>query len=152
MYWHLLCGAWRVRAIARPFYFGPIERASAIRKLRDMSYIATLIPDLIRAANRVSKLSGLEKGRLLSKSLVAIREMNGRAAIDANPLAFDDTIILQVAAATIDRWPDEAVTAVFLSAAGSLLNLMRILDVDKEVDRRYRSGRRSLEKRATCLV
>lgn len=45
-----------------------------------------------------------------------------------------------------------AVTAVFLSAAGSLLNLMRILDVDKEVDRRYRSGRRSLEKRATCLV
>ena len=78
--------------------------------------------------------------------------MNGRAAIDANPLAFDDTIILQVAAATIDRWPDEAVTAVFLSAAGSLLNLMRILDVDKEVDRRYRSGRRSLEKRATCLV
>lgn len=95
-----------------------------------MSYSATLIPDLIRAANRVSKLSVLEKGSLLGKSIVAIRELNGRAAIGANPVAFDETIILQVAAATIDRLPDEAVTATFLKAADNLRYLKTILDVD----------------------
>jgi hypothetical protein len=66
-----------------------------------------LIPELIRAANQVGKLTILEKGRLLGRSIVAIRELNTRAAITVNPLAFDETIILQFAAATIDTLPDE---------------------------------------------
>jgi hypothetical protein len=107
-----------------------IDLAAAVRKLVGMTDTSTLIPELIRAANQVSKLTVLQKGSLLGKSIVAIREMNGRAAVSANPLVFDETIILQVAAATIDRLPDEAVTATLLKAADNLRNLKTVLDVD----------------------
>jgi hypothetical protein len=70
--------------------------------------------------------------------------LNTRAAITVNPLAFDETIILQFAAATIDTLPDEAVTATFLKAADSLLNLKRVLDAEYEdVARRCLSGTNS---------
>jgi hypothetical protein len=103
-----------------------------MRKLSAMSDTSTLIPDLIRAAGQVGQLTVLEKGRLIGRSIVAIREMSGRVAASANPLAFDETIILQVAAATIDSLPDEAVTATFLKAADSLLSLERVLDTKYE--------------------
>jgi hypothetical protein len=97
-----------------------------------MSSASPLIPDLIRAANRVSTLTVLERGRLIGRSIVAIRDLTGAARIADNPLTFDETIILQVAAATIDRLPDEAVKATFLKAAESLRYLKMILDAGRE--------------------
>jgi hypothetical protein len=119
-----------------------VDLARATRELWEMLDTKELIPQLVRAANQVGKLTTiLERGRLLGRSIVAIRELNSRAAITANPLAFDETIILQFAAATIDTLPDEAVTATFLKAADSLLNLKRVLDAEYEdVDRRCLSG------------
>jgi hypothetical protein len=118
-----------------------VDLARATRELWEMLDTKELIPQLVRAANQVGKLTILEKGRLLGRSIVAIRELNSRAAIRANPLAFDETIILQFAAATIDTLPDEAVTATFLKAADSLLSLKRVLDAEYEdVDRRCLSG------------
>ncbi|CAN7672455.1 hypothetical protein LJR098_002096 [Rhizobium sp. LjRoot98] len=101
--------------------------AAAVRKLARMTDISALIPELIRAANQVSKLTVLEKGSLLGRSIVAIRELNSCAAISENPLAFNEVVILQVAAATIDSLPDEGVTATFLKAADSLRNLNTLL-------------------------
>ena len=128
---------WRLERSVSPglFLCPSVDLARATRELWE------LIPELVRAANQVGKLTILEKGRLLGRSIEAIRELNSRAAITANPLAFDETIILQFAAATIDTLPDEAVTATFLKAADSLLNLKRVLDAEYEdVDRRCLSG------------
>ena len=97
-----------------------------------MSTTTAFISELIRAANEVSKLTVFEKGRLLGRAIVTIRDLKPRTGIVANPIAFDETLVLQTAAATIDTLPNDAVKATFLNAAETIRTLKIVLDAQEE--------------------
>lgn len=95
-----------------------------------MNSTTDFISELIRAANEVSKLTVFEKGRLLGRAIVTIREMKAGTGLVVDPLAFHETIVLQAAAATIDTLPDDAVKATFLDAAETIRTLKIVLDAE----------------------
>jgi hypothetical protein len=100
-----------------------------------MSTATNFISELIRAANEASNLTVVEKGRLLGRALVTIRELKAGTGHVVDPLAFDETLVLQAAAATIDTLLNDAVKATFLDAAETLRTLKFALDAKAEAMR-----------------
>ena len=80
----------------------------------------------------MDKLAPLEKGRLLQRSIVIIRD--GRNEADIPPA--DGVIDLQTVAASIDRRPDGDMTSALLDAADMIRTLKILLDAKTEVLRR----------------
>ncbi|WP_426124498.1 hypothetical protein [Pararhizobium sp. PWRC1-1] len=89
-----------------------------------MSPNTDFIAELIRAANEVGNLSALEKGRMLQRSIVIIRD--GRNEVGIPPA--DGVIDLQTVAASIDRRSDDEVKAALLDAADMIRTLKIVLD------------------------
>lgn len=98
-----------------------------------MSSTTDFIAELIRAANEVSKLSALEKGRLLQRSIVIIRDGRDQVGIPPSNTAADAVIDLQTTAASIDRQSDDEVKAALLYAADMIRTLKIVLDSKDEV-------------------
>ena len=88
------------------------------------------VSELIRAANEVCKLTVFERGRLLGRAIVTVREMKQGTGDVINPVAFDETLVLQTAAVTIDTLPDDAVKATLLDAAETIRRLRIVLDAE----------------------
>jgi hypothetical protein len=96
-----------------------------------LSTTTDFIAELVRAANEVDKLATLEKGRLLQRSTVIIRD--GRNEVGIPPA--DGVIDLQTVAASIDRRSDDEVKAALLDAADMIRTLKIVLDAKDEVSK-----------------
>jgi hypothetical protein len=93
-----------------------------------LSATTDFIAELVRAANEVGKLATLEKGRLLQRSIVIIRDGRNEAGI---PPA-DGVIDLQTVAASIDRRSDNEVKTALLDAADMIRTLKIVLEAKTE--------------------
>lgn len=98
-----------------------------------MSSTTEFISELIRAANEVDKLALLEKGRLLQRSIVIIRDGRDQVSIAPSTSAADAVIDLQTVAASIDRRSDDEVKAALLFAADVIRTLKIVLGGKDEV-------------------
>lgn len=98
-----------------------------------MSSTTEFISELIRAANEVDKLALLEKGRLLQRSIVIIRDGRDQVSIAPSTSAADAVIDLQTVAASIDRRSDDEVKAALLDAADVIRTLKIVLGGKDEV-------------------
>jgi hypothetical protein len=94
------------------------------------------IAELVRAANEVGKLAPLEKGRLLQRSIVIIRDSREQVGIRSSRTAADAVIDLQTVAASIDRRSDDQVKTALLDAADMIRTLKILLDAKDEVLKR----------------
>jgi len=98
-----------------------------------LSSTTEFISELIRAANEVDKLALLEKGRLLQRSIVIIRDGRDQVSIAPSTSAADAVIDLQTVAASIDRRSDDEVKAALLDAADVIRTLKIVLGGKDEV-------------------
>ncbi len=98
-----------------------------------MNSATDFISELIRAANEIRKLTALERGRLLQRSIVMIRDGRDQVGIPPSKTAADALIDLQTVAASIDRLSDNEVKAALLDAAEMIRTLKIVLDAKDEV-------------------
>jgi hypothetical protein len=81
------------------------------------------IAELVRAANEVKKLPYLEKGRLLQRAIVTIRDGRDHVEIRPSGTTVDAVVELQTIAAAIDRRTDDEVKTALLEAANMIRTL-----------------------------
>jgi len=91
------------------------------------------IAELIRAGNEIDKLATLEKGRLLLRAIVTIRDMRDIVGIPTSGTEADALIEIGAVAAAIDRRPNQDVRAALLEAAGTIRELRIVMDSKIEV-------------------
>ncbi len=93
-----------------------------------MTYTTDFIAELFRAANEVDKLAPLEKGRLLQRAIVTIRDMRDIVGIPTSGTVADTLIEIGAVAASVDRRQDQDVRAALLQAAGMIRDLRITMD------------------------
>ena len=97
-----------------------------------MTHTTDFIAELVRAANEVDKLAPLEKGRLLQRAIVTIRDMRNIVGMPTIGTAVDTLIVIGAVAASVDRRPDQDVRVAMLQAAGMIRDLRIIMDTKIE--------------------
>ncbi|MCV9960364.1 hypothetical protein OIU34_00495 [Pararhizobium sp. BT-229] len=98
-----------------------------------MTATTDFIAELFRAANEIDKLATLEKGRLLQRAIVTVRDMRDVVGIPTSGTEADALIDIGAVAASIDRTPNQDVRAALLEAAGMIRDLRIVMDSKIEV-------------------
>jgi hypothetical protein len=91
------------------------------------------IAELFRAANEIDKLGTLEKGRLLQRAIVTIRDMRDVVGIPTRGTEADALIEIAAVAASIDLRPNQEARVALLDAAGMIRDLRIVMDSKIEV-------------------
>lgn len=100
-----------------------------------MSTTTDFIAELVRAANEVQKLQGLETRRLLERSIVTIRDMREEIGIPSSGTAMDAVVDIQRTEALLiqGRATNERVKASLLDAADMIRTLHIVLDTETRI-------------------
>jgi hypothetical protein len=96
--------------------------------------IQRFIPELIRAATEVSKLTRDETARLLQRAAAAIRDYREQIGPGVAKGLSDIEFELTVMAASIDLFPPEKISAMLLEAAEVIKAARALLVAKREIE------------------
>ncbi|TXI10276.1 MAG: hypothetical protein E6Q76_04365 [Rhizobium sp.] len=106
-----------------------------------MSMINEFIAELIRAANESTRLTRIEKMRLIDRAVTTIRDLRMAAGIPVSKTSADGLIDLQTVAALIDAGEagERSISSALLDAAAMIRDLHIVLDTNTHIEIAHRN-------------
>ena len=111
-----------------------VDARPPTRQPRPMTLTNSFIAELIRDANRLDRLDGWQKRRMLERAVTTIRDMRETIGIPSGP-GRDSLVDIHTIALSIERgWrSDEEIRNALLQAAAMIRDLHIVLDSKTEI-------------------